>query len=331
VITIFKQKNPANLLVLLVTGILIKMPMFMEPHPPVMRPSDGPLYEAIINMLKGPSESFSLFFPVLTYAFLYIQAVVLTRFINNQRMLNKPTYLPGLAYILITTLLPEWNYFSAPLLINTVFLFVLSALFRIYNQPNARGALFNIGLALGIAGFIFGPSFIFIIWILLALLVMRPFRINEWLICLLGVTAPFYFYAVYIVIEGQWTWQKFLPDLYVSLPALKQSLWLSGSVFLLMIPFLTGAYYVQDNLRRMLINIRKGWSLLLLYLLVALLMPFVNTGETFENWIMGAVPLAAFHSCAYLYTRWKIFPHILFWLTVAFILAYQYSDIGPGW
>ena len=98
-----------------------------------------------------------------------------------------------------------------------------------------------------------------------------------------------------------------------------------------MLPFLTGGYYVQDNLRRMLINIRKGWSLMLLYLLVALVLPFVNTGETFENWIMGAVPLAAFHAYAYYHSGWKVFPHILFWVTVVFILAYQYSAYGPHW
>jgi hypothetical protein len=32
-----------------------------------------------------------------------------------------------------------------------------------------------------------------------------------------------------------------------------------------MVPFLTGGYFIQDNLRRMLIQIRKGWSLILLY------------------------------------------------------------------
>lgn len=301
----------------------------MKPHLPVIRPADGPLYKAILSFLEPAANSLYLFYPVLTFFLLFIQAVVLTGFINVQRMMSKSTYLPGLAYILITSLLPEWNYFSAPLLINTILLVILSALFGIYNKPNARGAIFNIGLAAGVAGFIFIPSFVFIIWIFLAMLVMRPFRINEWLICLLGVTSPFYFYAIYIVITSDWDWNKLIPPFYLGLPSLKQSLWLAGSVFLMMLPFLAGAYYVQDNLRRMLINIRKGWSLLLLYLLVALLLPFINTSDTFENWIMGTVPLAAFHACAYFYSKWKWFPHILFWVTTGFIIAYQYA--GTGW
>jgi hypothetical protein len=329
VIGIFKQKSPANLLVLFITGILIKLPMFMEPRGPVVRSSDGVLFEAITRFFDPVARSIHHFYPLLTFTLLFAQAIVLTRFVNNQRMSNKPTYLPGLAYMLITSLLPEWNYFSAPLLVNSILLFILSWVFSIYNKQNVKGVIFNIGLALGIAGFLFISSLTFFIWILLAMAVTRPFRINEWLICLLGVTTPFYFYAIYLVINGTWSWEVFLPSVSVGLPSLKQSAWLAGSVFLITIPFLAGGYYVQENLRRMLINVRKGWSLLLLFLLVALVLPFINTSDTFENWIMAMVPMAAFHGCAYLYSTWRPFPYILFWITVTFILAYQY--LGPGW
>lgn len=326
---LFKQKSPANLLLLLITGVLIKLPMFMNPHQPLSKPADGVLFNIILHFLEPAARSFNLFYPLLAFALLFIQAVILTRFINNQRMMNKATYLPGMSYMLITSLMPEWNYFSAPLLVNSILLYILSGLFNVYNKQNAKAAIFNIGLALGIAGYLFISSLIFIVWILLALAVMRPFRLNEWMICLLGITTPFYFYAIYTVIDGKWDWQEFVPHITLGLPSLKQSAWLAGSVFLIMIPFLTGGYFVQENLRRMLINVRKGWSLLLLFLLAALLLPFVNTSATFENWIMAMVPMAAFHACTYLYSTWRIFPLVLFWITVGFVIAYQYY--GPGW
>jgi hypothetical protein len=328
-IGVFKQKNPANIILLLVFGLLIKLPMFLYPHVPEGRPADGALFAAILKFLQPTASSFKQIFPLLAFTLLFLQALMLTRFVINQRMMTKPNYLPGMAYLLITSLLPEWNYFSAPLLINTILLPVLSGLFRIYNQPDARGSIYNIGLALGVAGFLFVSSLTFVIWIMLALAIMRPFRINEWLICILGITTPFYFYALYIFINDKWSWEAFLPHLSIGVPSLQQSAWLAGSVFLVMIPFLVGGYYVQDNLRRMLINVRKGWSLLLLYLLVALLIPFVNTSDTFENWVMAMVPMAAFHACAYFYSAWRHFPAILFWLTVAFILAFQYG--ASGW
>ena len=328
-IEIFKQKNPANLLLLLIVGVLVKIPMFLEPHDAVIRPGDGILFEKIISFFSSAAKSNPVLYPLLTFALLFLQAVMLTRFINIQRMMNKSTYLPGLSYMLITSLLPEWNYFSAPYLCNTFMLFILSALFGIYNKPNAKGTIFNMGLALGLQDFfLFLPSLLLSgscwQWQLCA-----RSGLHEWLICLLGITTPFYFYAIYTVINGSWSWQEFVPQITLDFPSLKQSAWLSGSVFLIMIPFLTGGYYVQENLRRMLINVRKGWSLLLLYLLTALLLPFVNSSDTFENWIMAMVPMAAFHGYTYFYSAWRVYPLIVFWLTVAFIIGYQYY--GPGW
>ncbi len=328
-IGIFKQKNPANILLLLVFGILIKLPMFQHPQMPASKPGDSLLYKNIVSYLGTIGGANHFVFPVLAFALLFIQALLLTRFMNGQRMMNKPTYFPGMAYLLITSLLPEWSYFSAPLLVNTIFLLVLTGLFKTYNQPNAKGAIFNIGLGLGLASFIFFPSITFVIWILLALAVMRPFRLNEWVLCLVGITTPFYFYAIYLFIDDKWSWHNLVPYFSVSLPAVKQSVWLAGSAFLLAVPFLTGGYYVQDSLRKMLIHVRKGWSLLLLYLLGAVFVPFVNNTADFENWIMATIPFAAFHACTYFYSTLRILPLLLFWLTVAFILGYQYG--GPGW
>jgi hypothetical protein len=197
VIGIFKHKNPANIFLLLVFGVLIKLPLFLHPNLIESRNSDSLLYKAILDFLKPGGKSFPALYACLSVGLIFLQAIVLTRFMNTQRMMNRSTYFPGMAYMLITSLIPEWNYFSAPLIVNTILVFVLSGLFKIYNQQNAKGAIFNIGLALGISSFIFFPSVTFIAWILLALMVMRPFQINEWLLCLLGATTPFYFYAVY--------------------------------------------------------------------------------------------------------------------------------------
>jgi hypothetical protein len=329
VIGIFKQKNPANIFLLLVFGVLIKLPLFLHTNIIESRSSDSLLYKAILEFLEPTGKSFPALYACLSFGLLSLQAIMLTRFMNTQRMMNRSTWFPGMAYLLITSLIPEWNYFSAPLIVNTILVFVLWELFKIYNQQNAKGAIFNIGLALGISSFIFFPSVTFIAWILLALMVMRPFRLNEWLLCIVGATTPFYFYAVYLLISGPWNWETFWPYFSIGLPSVKQSAWLAGSAFLLAMPFLAGAYFIQNSLRRMLIHVRKGWSLLLLYILGAIFVPFVNSTDTFENWVIAAIPFAAFHACAYLYSKFRIFPLLLFWLTVAFVLAYQYG--GPGW
>lgn len=326
---IFKQKNPANIFLLLLLGVLIKLPIFLHPHVPVERVSDGPLFSAVLDglaLLEGASPHM---YPVLAYGLLFLQAVLLNRFINRQRMMSRPTWYPAMAYMLITSLLPEWNYFSAPLLVNTILLFILSGLFRVYNQPEAKAGIYNTGLALGIASFLFFPAITFLVWIWLALAVLRPFRLQEWMLCLAGIATPFYFFAVWLFVDDRWSWDHLVPYFTISLPQIRQSAWLAGSAFLLVVPFLGGGYFVQDNLRKMLIQVRKGWSLLLLYLLGAIFVPFVNSSGSFENWVIAAIPFASFHACTYLYSGRRIIPLLIFWLTVIFIVCYQY--LGSGW
>jgi len=200
---------------------------------------------------------------------------------------------------------------------------VLAGLFKTHNMQQAKGLIFNIGLGIGICSFIFFPSVVFVIWAVFGLMLMRPFRINEWLICILGMTTPYYFYPVYLFLTDQWSLQKILPYIEINLPRFQQSIWMAVSSFVLCVLFLLGGYYVQNNLRRMLIQVRKAWSIILLYLLAAILIPFFNSGGNFENWVIAAVPMAAFHGCAYVYTEKKLFQLITFWVVIAFIIIYQ--------
>ena len=330
-IGLFKQKTPANILFLFVMGIFIKLPIFTNPVVPAT-PGDnaGILYREAILFLKSAANNDGLLFGMITYFFLFTQALQLNSLINKNRMMQRLNFLPAAAYLIITSLMPEWNHFSAPLLVNTLVLLIFSGLFKISNQYSIKGTVYNIGVAVGISSFIFFPSIILFFWLIFALMVMRSVRLNEWLICLLGVTTPYYFYAAYLFFSEKWSWHRLLQPIDIALPAPGQSLWLAIGSILLIIPFLIGGYFVQENLRKMLIQVRKNWSLMLIYLLFALLIPFLNnTAAGFENWILIIVPFAAFHACTYLYPPQRWIPLVIFWLSISFILVYQYA--GPGW
>jgi hypothetical protein len=329
VIGVYKQKNPGNILLLLLLGVILKLPMIRHPYVPQPSADDDILYAALLNGLNYIAGNKLWIYAALAFLMLFVQAMLLTRFINQQRMMNRPTYLPGMAYLLITSLFPEWNYFSAPLLVNTFFLFIFSAVFKTYHNQKAGGTIFNCGLSLGLIAMFYFPAIVFGGWIMLALLLLRPFRVSEWILLILGATTPYYFYAVYLFINDDFTLNKFSGAISFGMPETELSLWISGGVFLITVPFLMGSYYVQVNLRRMLIHIRKGWSLFLMLLITAVLIQFLTTGTGLQNWILVALPMAAFHGCMYVYSSLRIIPNLMFWLFVVFILAYQYS--GPGW
>ena len=328
-IGIFKNKTPVNLFLLLVVGLLIKLPMFYHPHLPVTLNTEGVVYRLILKLLKPYGVNYPMLFPVLAFALLYIQSITLTNIFNRQRMMNKPTYLVGLSYMIITSLVPEWNYFSAPLLVNTFLLMVLSGIFNIYQHQNVQAKVFNVGLFMGLISFIYLPATAFIIWVFLGLLIMRSVRLNEWILVLLGLTTPFYFFGIYLFFTDQWDPQRLIPFLNLNAPVLQKTYWFVYAVFFVSIPFLIGAYYVQSYLGRMLIQVRKNWSLVLFFLFMAIFIPFINGSETYENWVIIAIPLAAFHAFAYLYPAQPWFSRIMFWFNIIYVIAFQYY--GPGW
>lgn len=329
-IGLFKQKSPANILFVFVLGILIKLPIFKNTVPVQTNGSTAILYKEIVSFLSSFGSNTANIFAAVTYLLLFSQAMQLNKLMNDQRMMQRTTFLPAVSYLIVTSLIPEWNLFSPALLVNSLLLMVFNGLFKLYNQSNVKGNIFNLGLAIGLSTFIFFPTVILVAWLLLALMVMRTVRINEWLICLLGVTTPFYFYIAYLFFTDSSGLERLFSSIQISVIVPRRSLWLAASSFLLVIPFLIGGYLVQDNLRKMLIQVRKNWSLVLIFLLFALIIPFINN-ETkgFDNWILAAVPFAAFHACTYLYPLKQWLPAVIFWISILFIITFQYG--GPGW
>jgi len=175
-----------------------------------------------------------------------------------------------------------------------------------------------------LASYIFFPSLFFSVSIILGLMILRPFRLNEVFLLFMGALTPYYFDAVYLFLTDHLTRSHFMQTLYLHLPPLQHSLWIVVAVVLLCIPFLMGGYYVQHQLRKMLIQARKNWSILLVYLLLAFFVPFLNSTSSFYTWLLAAAPFACFHACAYLYTPRKWLPSVLFTTALVFILLQQY-------
>jgi hypothetical protein len=323
VIFLFKQKSPANIILLLIFGLLIKLPIFLYPKEVVATENDGRLYHALLEGIN-PAGNGALLASVIAFILLYVQALMINYLVNEYRMTTRQTYLPAMAYLMITSLLPEWSVLSAALVSNLFIILIFTTLFRLYNQTGVNSKIFNVGLLAGLTSFIFFSSLLFALAIILGLMILRAFRLNEFFLLLMGAATPYYFYAAYLFLTDRFVAADFFPEVYLQVPQLQRSLWLVGSTLLLAIPFLIGGYFIQAQLRKMLIQARKNWSILLLFLLLAFGVPFVNSTSSFHTWILTAAPFAAFHACAYLYPVRKWLPLFIFFATLMFIISQQF-------
>jgi hypothetical protein len=324
VIGVFRQKNPGNALILLVYALVLKFHLFLHPVAPVLHPEDNYLYRVILHALDTVFHHVPMWYAILTFLVLFTQATLFNRICNHNKLFPKPNFLPGMSYILITSLLPDWEHFSAPLLINSIMIWVFYQMIELYNTQKPGAAIFTIGVWTGIVSLLYIPAMAFLLLILFSLITMRPFRIKEWFVGLLGFTFPYYFLFLVLYLTGHWNWNNIVPHIVFTVPAMPSSVWLTIGFVWLVLPFIAGGFFVQKNLNKVLIQIRKSWSILLLFLMVAVLIILINRADSYENWIVMAVPFAAFHAAAYYYPHRTTGPLILHWLIAAYIIGMNY-------
>jgi len=319
----FKANNPYNNFLLFVYGFLLKLPVFISPSPPQANPMDGILYNGFLKMIGPVAGGVPVIYSFITFGLLYIQALSINKLVNFQRMLQKPNYLTGMSYLLITSLFSEWQTLSAPLIVNSILIWVLSKLCTLHNNPHARAAIFNVGFATSVATFFYFPSIAFVLLIMVGLTIARPFKLPEWLMGLVGLAAPFYFFASWLFLTEKWKVYHY-PGIAVTLPRFHETKWAYAAIILVLLTVLVGIFFIQNNLRRQVVQTRKSWYLFFLYLLGAVLVPFLNATHSFSYWVLAAVPVSAIAAGAFLYPDKKWFPLTIHWgmVTLSIIIGY---------
>lgn len=326
-IGIFKQKNPGNALLLLIYGLVLKFPLFLHPVKPLPDNGNNYIYGIIVRLLEPVTTNAPVLFSFLAFLLIFTQATLINRISNSLKLFPRNNYLVGMAYLLVSSLMKDWMYFSAPLLINSLMIWIWYSMIRLYNNSNPKTSIYNVAVLVGFLPLIYTPSLAFVFLLLLSLIITRPPRITEWMVSFLGLLTPYYFLFVFLYLTDQWDYNKIFRSLSFHFPKFPSSYWVTGGIVLLVLPFFPGWYYVQTNLNKTLIQVRKAWGLLLSFLIVSLLIILVNPGDTYQLWVLALIPLTTFHAAAYYYIRLRWLALILHWITFIFAIVINYGVI----
>jgi hypothetical protein len=320
---IFRANNPLNTFLLFVYGLLLKLVWFLHPQIPEVQKPDGFLFNDILAFIKPTFDSYPLSYSLVAYLLLFTQAISFNQFIISRRLMQKPNYLPAMSYLLITSFFSEWNVLSAPMVVNTFLIWVLAKMSNLYNSHHVKTTLFNIGIAIGICSFFYFPSLAFALLIIFALLITRPPKVAEWLVSIMGILVTWYFLFAWLFLTNR-VYRFHLPGFEISYPLFAQNNAEYAGLILIMTVTIAGSFFVQSVAGKQVVQVRKNWGLMLLYLIVALFIPFINTSHNFEYWILAAVPASAFIASAFFYPRIRWIPMILQWIMVAFVIYMEY-------
>lgn len=133
----------------------------------------------------------------ITVFLLFLHGALLNGLNFTHRLIDEINLFPGLFYVLIACLLPEFLYLSPLHLANTFYLLALIDLMAVYNQPRSAGLIFNAGMWIGIGSLFYLSWFIFILLAFIALNILRAFDLRERLMVLVGVLVPYILTALY--------------------------------------------------------------------------------------------------------------------------------------
>lgn len=316
-VSFFKEKSATAVFGLAIVSLGTRL-FFWEHHPGIITfPGDGFIYNILSPLSRMPVVAVGL----LYHTIIILQALRLNYALNDLRMFPKPGYTTALAYVLLTAVVPAWNNVSSALVVNSMLIWLLFRLFKLYSSTTPKTLVYNIGLLTSCTIILYFPTMPLLVFVFIALGIYRPFRINEWLILLLGIITPFYFYAGYLFLndELQNTLQQLnIFELQVIRPANLLFTIITFSFAALII--ISGIYMWQANSNRMVIQIRKNW--IILFFMLILFIPGVFFIK--DTWpyalLLATLPASAFISNTWQYPRRNLLPAILFWLFIALII-----------
>lgn len=320
---IFRSNNPLNSFLLLIYGLLLKLVWLLHPHIPVTQKSNEFLYNDILNLIKPYLDPYPSFYFIIAYLLIYTQAISFNQLIIRRRLMQKPNYLPAMSYLLVTSFFSEWNQLSAPLIINTLLIWVWAKMSNLNNSQHPKSTIYNVGIVIGICSFLYLPSFSFVMFAIISLIILRPPRAAEIFIAIIGILTPWYFLASWLFLTNK-LYSFYLSGLDITYPSFhSMSITLTGFILILAM-IIIGGFFVQSFSSKQVVQVRKNWGLMLLYLLIALATPFFDSIFRIEYWLLALLPAAAFIGCAFYYPRIRWVPAILHWVLVAFVLYAQY-------
>lgn len=315
---LFRDKSDINLLFLVLLSVAVHFHFYWAAPIVIANPTDGLLSYILFNYVKPLPP---LLLIVLFHIIVIVQALRLNILLSRFKMFQQVSYLPAFTFVVLTALFPFWDAISSGLIANAFIIWILIKLNRLYDQTQPKTLEFNIGLIVGFSILFYEPIAILIPVVVFALTIIRPFRLTEWLVLMMGIVLPFYFIFTFVFLsDSAKAFTAFLPKLDFRNPLVTMDTKSVIALSFIGILLLVGLYYWQDQQNRFIIQVRKYWGVMLLTLVVTFFQPIIFSSQALYASAMVIAPLASFISFCYISPKQLLLPNVFFWMSAGLIV-----------
>ena len=252
-------------------------------------------------------------------------------FINSQEVAEKnnhvPSFLLGIFLCYAISLNPLHPILVAQLLLSTS----LWCFISIYKTERVYSPIFNGAFCLAVATVIYPPYILLLVLCFICLLTLRTFALREWLLTMLGISLPYFFYFSLLFLCNK-NPQQALLNLRDSFHSPGLPVYLKGS-FLINFPVIAiAAFALIFFLIKTVSNKIKTQKAFVIFLWMIIFSAptwfIVSTGAAFSG-LLSAMPLSVFCGVYLGNAKSRILAELLIWgLLVLFIVSMlQQADV----
>jgi hypothetical protein len=315
---LFRDRSDINVLFLVLLSVAVHFHFYLEAPIVIANPTDGLLAYLLFNYIK-PLPPLALI--VIFHLIVIVQALRLNILVSRFKMFQQVSYLPAFTFVILTALFPFWDAISSGLIANAFIIWILVKLNRLFDQTQPKTLEFNIGMIVGVSILLYEPIAILIPVVIFALAIIRPFRLTEWLVLIMGIVLPFYFIFTYVFLtDSAAAFTAFLPKLDWVNPLVAMDVKSIIALSFMGLQLLIGLYFWQDQQNRFIIQVRKYWGVMLLTLVVTFFQPIIFSSQALYASAIVIAPLASFISFCYAGPKQLMIPNVLFWTSAGLIV-----------
>ncbi len=321
----FRTLNQTNLFPLIAIAILLRLNTFIQRPAQLSFDFVEPFAKLLIPIpLEDTlSSSTNMFLALL---FTIIQGLIINKIINTYNIIGKPTSLPALLFITLSSLFPQFVILSPPLLCNFLLIWIIGKLLNIYQSLEVRFIMFDIGMIIAFGTLIYFPfiAILPILWV--SLLILRPFVWREWIMGIIGFLVIFFFLGVF------YFWNDSLDRFYqIWLPltttTFNTNFHINMYDYLVLLPvmiiLLIGIFQLQQNFFRSAIQIRKAFQLFFFLLLLALLSFHLKSNFHIYHFLLCVPTASILASYFFLNEKRRWLYESLYFVLIGFIICLQ--------
>lgn len=126
----------------------------------------------------------------------FLQGIIVNGMASFHRLDKEVTMIPGLVYVTLCSIIPEFLVLSPMLIANTFLLIAILELLQTYKKTACNDRIFNAGFWLAIASLCYVPYLGFALGMIIGLGILRPFKIGERIVFLGGIIVPYFLTGV---------------------------------------------------------------------------------------------------------------------------------------